>query len=548
MWKITRNFQKSKNLFLAVTPGLEALVTLKAVRAALQINGTFWTIWNAKKEDDSVSNIVASLLASRVKGMAYGKISNHVNNAFKLAAFERMPAFQTKTWISIKNDADQNGRIIKDLVIIYHDANKAGKHLDIHIGHLSLVMRITGKPVEDKLKFVNGRLTEASRDALLDHVRAEINNNSRVAQNLDHSKSEARNSWMYDESLKEVEGYGSGATRQIVMEEKIEIYKTGGENDNLLEMYIPTLFPYHGLYLYKIYSGETTGTPITIFGKMKNSAPKVQDRLHLKMIKDIDKYRELVDPNTNTIKYDGASTYLDIKEKSSKFYSPRISKVTGERIEYTFKLPELARMKDPLGNSIGMGELLFYRKNIFGQRKYLSAAQIGGVLNSNSIRPEDIFPEIVLYRLDKYHGMDVTGTDFFENREMVSFLSSLSSFIIPPKVVDIRQVKNIEGFVGVGKGDSIVNGYKFKFVEDPEDWVLETINFKLTSTGHVSGICTFRFEDKVFNMGPGQIGDRSSCIDMMNNPKNYIGTTAKVVSRRGFTGRAAKMEGWHLDK
>ena len=465
------------------------------------------------------------------------------------------------------SERDVDGRVVRRMRIMFHDANRAGKHLDVHIGRTSLIYRITGKPVESKIKFNNkGELTQESKEALLEHLRKEIANNSRVAQNLDHTITNAKCSWMMGDLG--LEGYGSGATRQMVAEDDVEFYHHRVRSSE--HVYAPLLFGNQGTYLYQIYPGKDTGTPILIWGKLIPRDIKFQDRLHLTLIQpeELDKFVSKIDPWTNTRKYDGASCHFHSDTgQGFKFFSPRFSKETGHRIEYTYKLPEMAEVGHP-AKPVGMGELLFWKRTPAGILlrefsdwrgpegicwNYLKASEIGGVLNSHHVRPRDIWPEVRVYRIDRWNGVDTYNLPFWENRNlqilMTSCLNSDYWRVVSLAAPRVNCPESWEGYVAVPEGESINNGYKLKFLADAEDWKCVGSELYLSDKGNIAGMINFiNPAGKPMNLGPGQIGSFDSCMEIMDNPERFIGSYAKVVSRLGHSGRAAKLQMWHMDK
>lgn len=461
-------------------------------------------------------------------------------------------------------DADINGRIIKRMIIVYHHANKAGKHIDVHIGRRSFVYRVSGKPFENDLKFNSqGYLTETSKELLLNHLRAEIAKNSRVPQNLDHSLSNARMSWPNQPELSEQSGYGYGPTRQVIAEQDVEFYHPHVHSS--VHFYAPILNPNQGLYLYNLYPGDQKRAPIDILGTLEPLPEKhYHDRLHMTLVQPEDfqsKFVGKINSLTTTRKYDGASCYFSSNGQGFKFFSPRTSAVTGKQIEYTYKLCELADVGSQ-HKPVGMAELMFWKKTVplpfRGVEgvtwKYLSATEIGGILNSNSIRPRGIHPELRVYRMDKWDGIDTHMLPFFENRMLqTEMLSSLPRYW---KTVDLcKPVQNsttmkYEGFVGVPEGLSVNDGFKIKWWADANDWQITHNGFSLSDKGNIQGVIEFKSLEsgKSFNMGPGQIGSFDDCMALLSAGDKVIGMVAKVHGRQGHEGRAAKLVSWHLDK
>lgn len=440
-----------------------------------------------------------------------------------------------RTWI------DKPGK--QQMVIMYHHATRAGPHIDVHIGDLSLIYRV--KPdLQDKLKFnSNGVLTADSKNQILDHVKSEIQNKSRVPQNLDHSLNEARQSWL--KGNPNDKSYGAGKTRQVVDESTVNVYKA--TKDGPIEFYAPALNPDKGMYVYKLHPGDEKRVPILIWGNKTARPPKFEDRLHLKS-KSPEEVDKLDDMHT-TVKYDGASAYISIGPKGTTVWSPRTSKKTGEQIEYTPKLGEISGIKSP-ETITGMGEILFSKK---GKKGYLSVAEIGGALNAHKLLPDNLQYEIRLYRIDRVGRKSTKELPFLENRTFQEKVAKLSPKYF--KVVEMMHSTDTkkhghEGVVGVPKGKSVNEGVKLKWRSDANDWEIKSVNFKPGDKGGLAGVTHLKSLDsgKEYKLGPGQMGNHTLVKHMMENPKDYVGVVVKVHSHHGYEGRSSKVLGFHMDK
>lgn len=465
-------------------------------------------------------------------------------------------------------ERDANGRIVRRMRIMYHDANKAKKHLDVHIGRTSLIYKVTGKEVESKVKFNHkGQLTEDAKKALIAHVKYELSINARVAQNLDHTVTNAKCSWMAGETG--ISGYGSGLTRQLVLEDDVEFYHHRVRSSE--HIYVPSLFGGQGTYLYQIYPGTDTGVPILIWGKLIPRDENFKDRLHLKLIQPEEfenKYKGRINESSNTRKYDGASCHFTSNGQGFKFFSPRFSSETRHRIEYTFKVPELAEVGHP-ARPRGMGEMLFWKRTNLGRLasrlmdwrgpeglcwNYLSASEIGGVLNSNSVRSRDIHPEVRVYRLDRWKGINTYDLEFFANRllqhALVYDLKGAWKVVARARPVRNRTTNSWEGFVGVPEGQSVNDGLKVKWWGDANDWEITSNELSLSEKGNIQGVIWFKSQEsgREFKLGPGQIGSFDANMALMEAGDEVVGAVAKVHGRQGHEGRAAKVVEWHLDK
>lgn len=443
------------------------------------------------------------------------------------------PSSGARSWI------DKPGK--QQMVIVYHEATRAGAHIDVHIGHLSMVYRV--KPeLKEKLKFAsNGRLTVDSRNAILDHIKSEVANKSRVPQNLDHSLDEARTSWLKGSPADK--SYGAGKSRQVVDESTVNVYKTS--NGGPVEFYGPSLNPDKGMYIYKLHPGDDKRAPILIWGNKATHPPKFEDRLHLKSIppEDIAKLGDM----HITAKYDGASAYISIGPKGTTVWSPRVSKKSGEQIEYTAKLGDIANVKSPEAIT-GMGELLFTREG-----KYLSAAATGGILNSHSLIPDGVKPEIRLYRIDRVGRKVTKDLPFAENRALQQKVVKLGPKHFKTVAVigaDEAKRRGFEGIVAVPKGKSVNAGHKVKWWTETHDWEITKVAFTTGPKGAHAGVVHLKSLEsgKTYKLGPGQMGNSKLVAHMKENPDKYKGVVVKVHSHHGHEGRSSKVVAFHLDK
>lgn len=397
------------------------------------------------------------------------------------------------------------------LVVIYHDADRAGPHIDIHIGKISLVKRL---PQDFKLSFNDGILTQASKDRIMTLIADEFKGRARLAQNADHSETDAVYQWVGREAGPT--GYGSGETRQLVSDEPCYTW-TG---PNALHISAPHIINNRTLFLYQLYPGKDNKAPILSLGVKNYKEPEVRDRLHLKMTQDVEEFKKLVGDGQITVKYDGASCYIEQDEHGTRIWSPRISKKDGRRIEYTAKLPEIATQT---GNSIAMGELLFKRNG-----KYLSAAEIGGILNGGHL--SDAQPEIRVYRIDK--GEQPKGQIFKQ----------------PEIVRQVRIDPRIEGLVGIPEGQTVEEGVKLKWRTDYMDAIIESVEFGPGSAGGITGVVRYRDPEtgRTYKTASGM--SHRLKMAMARNADDLVGCVMKLEGFPGHAARAATFRGFHMDK
>lgn len=540
---LSKSLVKGRGAFISIAPGSFSILKFKYLFIIIAGFKAIRQIKNKESLDNIISNLLSGLLINKLFNFSF------INRAYFIA--QERPNWKLyglgatrRTWINSNDRSFIDNRIVKQLTIVYHDSNKAGKHIDIHFGHLSVVYRVSGKSFENQLKYNKGRLTENSKQLLLNHIRNEIKKNSRVVWNHDHTVSNSNYDWSYDSSLSNEKGYGSGPTRQIIFKDKCEFYHPDVKSS--LHVYAPILNPDQGLFIYQIHKGPS---PILIIGNLIPLDKGFNDKLHLKLIDNIKDFKSKVNKSTNTIKVDGAATNFTSNNKGFKLFSPRISKVTNRHIEYTYIVPELAD-KGSNNCPIGIGELVFYKK-FFGIKYYLTAAEIGGVLNSNSVRPRNIYPELYVYRMDKWNGKNVIELPFNDNRKLQNKLvKALKGCWKIVKKSPIKNNKLIEGYVAVKDNQPITEGYKFKFKSDTYDWEIKEILFYITEKNRIAGVvkCLSLESGKEFYLGPGSIGTHNDCLDMINNKNKYINKVIKVSGFRGSEGRAAQLIEYHNDK
>jgi len=514
------------------------------------------------RQGTPASTLVGEKIANKSIGYTLKPVSKRVDRLHVLMPMIPPKDLLRKNGMGARSWINEPGQ--QQMVIVFHDANRAGPHIDVHIGRMSVIYRV--KPeVYAQLRYNNkGYLTDDSKKLLMDFVREEIADGSRVPQNLDHSITNARASWVDGDP--EGKNYGDGPTRQVISETTVDVIKTGPGHP--IELYAPVLNPHRSQYIYQIYPGDGKSAPILIWGNRTSQPPVLEDRLHLKLM-PVAKYNDIstdadlaaasdLDWDSVTGKYDGSSCYVVITKKGTTVWSPRQSVRTGEQIEYTHKLDGLAATTND-ETIVAMGELLFKPEPTLKQRilrqepDYLPCASGSGILNSNEPLPDGIKPEIRLYRVDRV-GRNKTGDlDFYENRalqEQVAQLDPEHLKVVELMTTEEADERGFEGFVIARTDGSVNDAYKVKWTTEADDWRIDVVDFKQGERGGTAGVivCTSLESGKEFKLGPGQVGNRELTDAMAANPELYEGTVIKVESRRGHEGRAAKVVGFHDDK
>lgn len=443
-----------------------------------------------------------------------------------------------------------NGRTIREVNIVYHKANKAKDHVDAHFGHCSIVRKIS-EAIKKDIKFTKkGELTAESKRIIFNDFKKSLENGVNLPQNWDHTIAGARETWLVGQQRKSKDTYGAGDTRQPVFRGLCEIVSTSKKPGNM-KIYAPGINDKELIYVRQIYPGSETKAPILSCGYKRNYPPEFYDKPHFKSVDPTDLIsfvRSIRDKDFSIAeKHDGASVHFVIGNRYTTLYSPRFSIEDGKRINY-IKFAEMSRAKSDK-KFVGMGELILSRKYPFFKKR-ISAAKIGGELNKRGVLPRNIIPELKIYRIDEYDGMYVKDIPYIENIKLQQEASETHKqfstvrdgmiSLMPEGLIICPDVHNM-------RVDDCV---KVKFIEDPQDWKVESVNLGISPKGYVDGVVWFKSTDsnRRFKLGPGQIGSRENCLEIMNNPDKFIGRVAKVASRHGHEGRAAKLTEWHLDK
>jgi len=510
------------------------------------------TIKMTQKVSKLKENYIPEIIGAVIGNMILSAVTDPIKNAViqsSIQAASDPKEEDDRTWPNEKVEM-VDGRMVREMRVVFHEANRAGPHLDVHIGRLSLIVKVP-KDVNKTLKYnSSGSLTEKSRESLIELIRNQTSKGFSLAQNRDHTVRDANITWLRGQPG--LEGYGAGTTRQSILIEPVEFLSVSGDT---IRMYAPSLYKHGQLYLHRLGNSDDKSAPIIMWGQAKAPEMESGDKVHLKKFRadEIDKFVEKVDPKTLTVKRDGASAFFKSDDKT-ELWSPRISKDTGKHIEYAHKIPEIFRVKSPV-EVVGMGEIEFRRKfdilNPFADRK-MSAAQIGGILNADRVRPLNVIPEFRIYRIDKFGGKDVVNLNFFENRSLAERFIKLigNKAIMVPEFSSLKKKPGVEGIVGIPKGGSVSDGFAVKWVEDPLDWELELVNLKRGDKGRIAGVVWFKSLEsgKKFKMGASQIGNDEIVNAIMNDPDKFIGKVYKVAGKVGHEGRAAKVIEPHLDK
>lgn len=512
------------------------------------------------------------LTGPRLRGVIMGMATRHASRAI----ISRIPRSSSSPWLTVRlldkpkksivtvQSMEQSmpeewtGHKVCERIVVYHEAYKAGPHIEQYLvingkAYNIGVKRLQSHHIDTVHKNRYGKLTQHSREYLVNILRNEYKNGAWLAQTTDHTPEEARTSWSDHEYS---DGYGAGEMREVLLDSDVDVYKTG----NTIEYRDWDLNPHKNAYVFGLMEPKpgVRNARILKLGFKEHNDPKFFDRLHLKPhigTKEFSRFKKLVgEEGIVTLKEDGASLYFETTPKGTKYYSPRISKQTGHRLNYDAKVRDLITVSsvESRCNVTGMGEL-----NYIDTRtgRTLTAHETGGILNTDAPLPHHIKPVITIYRIDRIGRKDVHSEPYDTNLDRIrNFVSAVPhSGIRAPRTLDWEEAQEVakhhEGLVGVPKNASILDGRKYKPRHDLYDWTVEAIELKPGQKGGLAGVVWFYGQNgQRYKIGASSLGSREEAEAIMRDPDKYIGRVAKVSCYKGHEGRAPKLEQWHLDK
>lgn len=516
----------------------------------------------------AILGIFDALKGPRIVSLAMGMTTRHASKAI----ISKLPRSSGSPWLTVRAykeltkpayvqsmeqtmPPEWGGHQVCERIVVYHDAYKAGPHIEQYIVINGKAYNIGVKRLQPQhLEHVNtnngGGLTLKSREYLIGLLRKEFQNGAWLAQTTDHTPEEARTSWS---NHKYSDGYGAGEMREVLLDSHVDVYKTG----NTIEYRDWDLNPHKNAYVFGLMEPKTgvRNARILKLGFKEHNDPKFFDRLHLKPhigTKEFARFKKMVgEDGIVTLKEDGASFYFEVTTKGTKIYSPRISKQTGHRLNYDAKVRDVIGIasEEARCNVTGMGEL-----NYIDTRtgRTLTAHETSGILNTDAPLPQHIEPKLTIYRIDRIGRKDVHNEPYDTNltriRDFVRACPHRS--LRSPTVLDWNKAEEVakyhEGLVGIPKNASILDGRKYKPRHDLYDWTVESVELQPGSKGGIAGVIWFKGEKgQRFKIGASSLGSREEAQAIMKNPKKYIGRVAKVSSYKGHEGRAPKLEDWH---
>lgn len=448
------------------------------------------------------------------------------------------------------------------MIINYHHADKAGRHVDIHIKvngrYLSFVKRL---PDEFKVNLHKDRLTADTKSRIMDLVKQEFDNGAWLGQSQDHIGEAAGAQWFH---RSEHSGYGEGPIREKIFEADAEIL----HSHESIKFRCLEFEQEREAYLFKIMeANENRPSNILKIGFHRPKENIVGEKLSPAFDKDMDNFaQEVGHDGTITVKKDGASAFFSISKKGFAAWSPRISKKTGRPISYTNKLPIELRSITSKQTVAGMMEIMLYRKEHsildnfailrpfgpFSKEIALSAPEIGGMLNSHTKIPDDVKQRHLVYVVRKDGRNKLSNLPYEENIKHINRVAEMSEHLEPVELISLEDISSLdgeEGVVGTPAGMPLDKAArKFKFRDELQDGIITDVSFEPGNKGGITGVINY-VDDKTgkrYNTSSGLTHNQK--LWLAKNADKVKGAVIKLRGFRGHRGRAVVFDGFHEGK
>lgn len=441
------------------------------------------------------------------------------------------------------------GRRRGQLIVVAHISSNEHVEMYIHDPYGSGICHnigVVALPAGTLRTNGNGWFTLATRETARSIFRNKAAGRDFIGLSTDHTYLEAVSQWNRPEDGPA--GYGAGPIRQVIYVEDVEIYSNG----STVEFVSWWLNPDQPTYTHVVFPASSAREhPVGVIGFKQLDEPVFEDRLHMISDKrDVDKFRRNVGTGRASLKMDGASVHLMSDRNGTRYFSPRQSKESHRRIEYSFKMGQLQDITSDMPIK-GMGELVFVDTRTGRQ---LSSAEIGGLLNADALPPEYLQPKIYIYRIDQVGRTSTIDEPYWEqNRQRCQeFASKHPQLDVPPEVpMDlIEMTKDQEGVVGVPPGKSLSSGgRKLKWRSEEIDATVVKVDFHPGPSGKVAGVVWYEDPSQPgrrFKTASGWTEEEKTA--MMADPHIYEGRVMKLEGFKGHASRAVAFSEWHLDK
>lgn len=270
-----------------------------------------------------------------------------------------------------------------------------------------------------------------------------------------------------------------------------------------------------------------------------------------------------------TAKIEGAHTIVDLKAgKLPRLFSHRISKRTGNPIEYTPKLPHITE-KSRLTATL-RGETFAVDKDgrpVHGD--VVTALLVSKTDRSHELQKElGIRTQTALIDVDKVNGKDVSHMPFtFKRKLMEQIVKANPNFILPDMATTTAQKKSLLKSILSKKHSQTMEGVvthdlhaeskafgKAKVIQDHDVYVRRIFTEEGTKPGRKAMAGGIEYSWEPGGEPVGRIGtgfDHATKEDMLKNPQKYIGRAVKAnaldLSKNKVLVKPSFI-GWHVEK
>lgn len=282
---------------------------------------------------------------------------------------------------------------------------------------------------------------------------------------------------------------------------------------------------------------------------------------------------EELDPNNPSevwsAKIDGAHTVVQMeKGKLPRLFSHRISKRTGEPIEYTQKLPHIQN-KSPLTGIFRAETFAVDRQGKAVHPDVVTALLNSGLENSLALQKKlGITTQTALIDVDSIDGQDYRTASYGEKQRLMNLAARRTPDFIRPDIAATPEKKQAlvtkiwagahpQTKEGIVIHDLEAPGKPFTKVKkiDHHDVVVRNIfHEEATKPGRAPMAGGFEYSWTPDGPIMGRVGtgfNHAMKKDMMTHPDKYIGMTAKVKALDLSKNRVLvkpSFDGWHVEK
>lgn len=278
----------------------------------------------------------------------------------------------------------------------------------------------------------------------------------------------------------------------------------------------------------------------------------------------------LLDPHKEeeawTAKIDGAHTIINMKKnKLPRLFSHRISKRTGDPIEYTQKLPHIQN-KSPVTAELRGEVFAIDSKGNAVHPDTVTAMLNRGVDRSLELQTEkNLRTRVALIDVDTIGGKNVASKSFSFKRDFLEGIAKNNpDFMLPSMATTAKEKEQLlkkilsgahpetkEGLIVHNLNEPEKPFSKAKIVQDHDVYVRRIYQEEGNRAPMAAG---FEYSWDPDGEPVGKVGtgfSHAMKIDMLKNPEAYIGRAARVTAADLSKNKVLmkpSFQGWHVEK